>query len=154
LPKSNKKLTNNHRSTTPNKFNTTKRSNSASKSNIDSSNTKPRLSRCLSNTSSKRNLLLKSLQRDDLNLNCSKDIPVDTSIDSNNFNLNTKKLRVNLTSEENVKNLMRKKDDLLSNIHNIELEIETAMQNISSDDTSRNNTQNTQSKNSTNNFNK
>lgn len=49
---------------------------------------------------------------------------------------------------------MRKKDDLLCNIHNIELEIETAMQNITSDDTSRNNTQNTESKNSTNNFNK
>jgi len=50
------------------------------------------------------------------------------SIDTTHFN--TKKLPVNLTSEENVKHLIHKRDDLLNNIHNIELELETAIKNM------------------------
>lgn len=50
------------------------------------------------------------------------------SIDTTHFN--TKKVPVNLSSEENVKHLMHKRDDLLNNIHNIELELETAIKNM------------------------
>lgn len=112
------------RTTTPIK--TTKRSSSVRKSdnNINnSSQSKPRLSRCLSNTSSKRDLLLKSIKREDL-----KDNDIMESIDTSHFN--TKKVPVNLSSEENVKHLMHKREDLLNNIQNIELELETAIKNM------------------------
>lgn len=44
--------------------------------------------------------------------------------------LNTKKIPVNLSSEDNVKHLIHKRDDLMNNIQNIELELETAIKNM------------------------
>lgn len=75
------------------------------------------------------------MQRDEINFNNE----VHASTDTNNFNLNTKKIPVNLSSEENVKHLIHKREDLLNNIQNIELEIETAIKNMSNDDTNNNN---------------
>lgn len=85
----------------------------------------------MSNTSSKRNLLLKSLQRAESNLNRENDIHESKE---SNFVLNTKKIPVNLKSEENVKHLIHKREDLLNNIQNIDLEIETAIRNLTTDD--------------------
>jgi len=92
--------------------------------NTNTSNSKPRLSRCLSNTSSKRNHLLKSIQNE-------SDNNFDMTSSPDTTNPNTRKIPVNLSSEDNVKHLIHKREDLLTNIHNIEKEIETAIKHNS-----------------------
>lgn len=130
LPKSSQS-----RSTTPIKT-TIKRSSSVNKlDNINSSNSKPRLSRCLSNSSSKRDLLLKSIKKEDQLITYDVTSSIDTT------QLNTTKIPVNLSSEENVKHLIHCRDDLLNNIHNVELELKTAINNMSGTSDNTNNTE-------------